>query len=308
MTVRPHHVCIRVPASSANLGPGFDCLALALDLWNEVVLCLCGETLVIKNSGLTSQHVPETADNMVVKSAKMVYQSVGEPFPTGLQIDCKTHIPIRSGLGSSAAAILAGAAGANALLGSPLTPNQLLDLAGKMEGHLDNLAAALHSGLVLVLKHDSSSIIKTYHLPEMHFAIATPQVDLSTEAMRSVIPQRIVLADAVANAASTAAVVDALKTGRLAELGEVMVDRLHQPFRLPLIPGASQAMDAARGAGADAAALSGAGPSMIAFCSTQAIAISAGKAMVAAFIQASQQADYLVTSPAVSGLQVEVIN
>ena len=308
MMARPKHVRVKVPASSANLGPGFDCLALALDLWNEVDLCLCGETLVIKNSGLTSQHVPETADNIVVKSAKMVYQSVGEPFPAGLQIDCKTHIPIRSGLGSSAAAILAGAAGANALLGSPLTPNHLLDLAGKMEGHLDNLAAALHGGLALVLKHGSISIIKTYDLPEMHFAIATPQVDLSTEAMRSVIPQQIVLADAVANAASTAAVLDVLKSGRLAKLGEVMVDSLHQPFRLPLIPGASQALDAARAAGADAAALSGAGPSLIAFCRTQAAAIIAGTAMVAAFKQANQQAEYLVTSPAVSGLQVEVIN
>jgi len=305
MTARPHHVRVKVPASSANLGPGFDCLALAVDIWNLVDFRPGGDRLVVRNSGMTSHYVPENADNLVVQAAKSVYQFIGEPFPAGLQVNCETHISIRSGLGSSAAAILAGMGGANALLGSPLTPTQLLDLAGSMEGHLDNLAAALHGGLALVLKHGSGSIIKTYNLPEMYFAIATPQVDLSTEAMRRVIPQQVALADAAANAANTAAVLDSLKSGRLDELGEVMVDRLHQPYRLPLIPGAAQALDAARGAGADAAALSGAGPSLIAFCRTHVAAVSAGTAMVAAFMQADQKAEYLVTRPAVSGFEVE---
>ena len=306
MSDRPQRVHIRVPASSANLGPGFDCLAMALDLWNEVEFCVCGETLVIKNSGLTSQYVPETADNMVVQSAKMVYQTAGESFPAGLQIDCTTHIPIRSGLGSSAAAILAGTAGANALLGSPFTPQQLLALAGTLEGHLDNLAAAMHGGLVLVLKHVEGGMVKTYSLPEMLLAIATPLVDLSTGAMRLVITQQVLLSDAVANAASTAAVLDILKSGNLEELGQVMVDRLHQPYRLPLIPGASQALAAARGAGADAVALSGAGPSLLAFCRTRETAELSGLAMVKAFEQASQQASYLVTRPAARGIDINL--
>ena len=107
----------------------------------------------------------------------------------------------------------------------------------------------LHGGLALVLKNGDTSTIRTYNLPEMYYAIATLQVDLSTEAMRRVIPQQVPLADAAANAANTAAVLDLLKSGRLDELGEVMVDRLHQPYRLPLIPGAAQALDAARSNG-----------------------------------------------------------
>ncbi len=192
-----------------------------------------------------------------------------KPEP-GLLIRCFNQIPIGSGLGSSAAAALTGVLGANALLGDPLTRQQVLNLVAEIEHHPDNASAALEGGLVVASLVNGRVIQRpiwdgSIGGDVLQMAIVLPEVILSTKAARAALPRKVLFADAVENLAMTSLVIQALKTGDLDLLGEVMVDKLHQPYRLPLIPGAAEAIEAARHSGAATAVLSGAGPSVIAF-------------------------------------------
>jgi homoserine kinase len=285
-------VTVRVPATTANLGPGFDCLGLALDLWNQAAFSLHGAGIRLEIQGEGAGQLPENAENLLFQALTRVYQACGQPLPPGLHIRCRNRIPLGSGLGSSAAAILAGLLGANALLGSPLSSAELLRIGTDMEGHADNLGAALLGGLVIVASQPDkqgeagrkSFILKKISIPPPAVAVAIPRLELSTRAARAALPAQVPLADAVYNLGRTALVIEALRQGDLELLGQVMDDHLHQPYRLPLIPGAAQALQAARQAGASAAALSGAGPAIAAFSHGGAEAIAA--AMAAAFQQA----------------------
>ena len=142
-------VRVRVPATTANLGPGFDCLGLALDLWNEAVFTLEGEGLRLRCEG-EGKDIPTDNRNLVVQAMRFFCDTRGLPFPRGVSIDCSNRIPVSSGLGSSAAAALIGLLGAAALLGQPLETAEALTLSARMEGHADNAAAALLGGLVIV--------------------------------------------------------------------------------------------------------------------------------------------------------------
>lgn len=257
-------VFVRVPASTANLGPAFDCLALALGLWNEGEFELGGTELEMSVSGEGAQRLPRTERNLVYRAVRRVYQEVSETPPTGLRIRCRNNIPLSSGLGSSAAASLAGLLGANALLGNPLKPELVLRLGAELEGHPDNLAAALYGGLVLVRQVDWRVVGQRLECAPLSAVYILPDVRLSTRAAREALPAQVPLADAVYNMGQALAVQEALRTGDLAALAEAMQDRLHQPYRLELLPGAAEALTAARDAGG-AAALSGAGPGLICF-------------------------------------------
>src|SRR4026209_619677 len=141
------HITIRVPATSANLGPGFDSLGLALDLWNETVIRLAIEfTVQVKGEGAEKLSLGE--NNLIIQSAQKLADWVGKHLPP-FHVDCDNHIPLSSGLGSSAAAKLTGLLAANSLLGKPLSSAEILDLATEMEGHPDNVAPALLGGLVV---------------------------------------------------------------------------------------------------------------------------------------------------------------
>ena len=263
-------VTVRVPATTANLGPGFDCLGLALDLWNETIFSYEGRGAVAVVTGEGADRIPLDGSNLILKSALRVYDMLGKKPQPGLLVRSFNAIPVGSGLGSSAAAALAGVLGANALLGDPLSQLQVLELVTGIEHHPDNAAAALHGGLVLVGLAGEHIVHRpvwdgTLGGDVLQAAVALPDVALSTAAARKALPAKVPLADAVSNMAMTALVLEALKSGDLGLLGEVMVDKLHQPYRLPLIPGAAEAIQAARKSGAAAAALSGAGPSVIAF-------------------------------------------
>lgn len=257
-------VRVRVPATSANLGPGFDCLALALDLWNEVDLRLAPAGVHFSISGEGQAEIARDETNLIWRAAAQVFQQAGQPLP-GLRIECRNAIPLGGGLGSSASAILAGMLGANALLGAPFTHRQVLDMAAEMEGHPDNAAAALLGGLVVVAAQDPGFIPVRVAAPLLEVAVVVPDVSLPTKVARAVLPRQVPLADAVFNLGRVPLVVEALRTGNLELLAQVMDDRLHQPFRFKLIAGAEQAAAAARAAGAAAVALSGAGPALIAF-------------------------------------------
>ena len=209
--------------------------------------------------------LPSGPTNLVARAALRLFERVGRAKPAGLQIRCTNRIPLGSGLGSSAAAVVAGLVGANALLGEPLDKLQLLRLAAEIEGHPDNAAAALLGGLVVVADGGENLMARKIEIPALALAVVVPEFTLPTRAARAALPQQVALPDAVFNLGRTALVVEALRTGDLELLGQAMQDRLHQPYRLKLIPGAEAALAAARQAGAAAAALSGAGPGVVAF-------------------------------------------
>jgi homoserine kinase len=285
------HITIRVPATSANLGPGFDSLGLALDLWNEAIITLAIEYSV-QVSGEGRERLSAGENNLIIRSAHKLAEYVGKRLPP-FHLDCVNRIPLSSGLGSSAAAKLTGLLGANALLGKPLLKPEILDLATEMEGHSDNVAPALLGGLVVSTVENGKVLAHKVNLEPnsdipIHITIVLPDFHLSTQRARAALPEQVTLKDAVHNISRAMMVTEALRSGDLDLLGKAMTDTLHQPYRLWLIPGAREAMQAAREAGAAAAAISGAGPSIIAFSSKRDPAI--GEAMTQAFAQAGYSA------------------
>lgn len=277
-------VKITVPATSANLGPGFDCVGLALGLHNQVTFTLPegGPPLVITTTGVDAHKIPTNEKNMVWQAMQRLFARLGTALPP-LQIHQENQIPVGSGLGSSSTAVLAGMLGANVLLGEPLTLMELLEFAVRFEGHPDNVAPALLGGLVLGVM-DERLIVERITIPDQQVTIILPDFTLLTSDARAALPERISREDAIFNTSRVALLLQALATGNYETLGVAMQDRLHQPYRLPLIPGMAAAMAAARQAGAPAVALSGAGPSMIAFAPDHHASIALAAA--AAFAQA----------------------
>jgi len=296
------NVLVRVPATSANLGPGFDTLGLALSLWNEVEFAPA-EAFYLHIAGEGAARLRRTPGNLIVRSARKVYRMLGREMPP-LRIRCLNRIPPGAGLGSSSAAILSGLLGANALLGNPLSPNEILNLASAMEGHADNVAPALLGGLVVAALARPAPGLIARKLPIRSCAVTVvlPEVDFPTAQARAILPKRVALEDAVHNIGRAVLVCEALRLGDLDLLGRVMEDALHQRPRLRLIPGASEALRAARQAGAAAVALSGAGPGLIAFSSQRAPAI--GSAMRQAFEAAGARARLFDLQIARQGAQV----
>lgn len=274
-------VTVRVPATTANLGPGFDTLALALDLWNEAVFQPVERGLAIEVEGEGKGILPLDRTNLVLKAVEEFYTRVEQPAP-GLVVRCTNQIPLGSGLGSSAAATLLGLLGANAIAGTPLNREQILEIAIQMEGHPDNAAAAMNGGVVVVSEAgDPKWLVRRFDIPVLSAAVVLPDFDFPTRAARAALPRQVAFTDAVFNMGRAILVVEALRSGDLSLLGEAMDDRLHQPYRLPIIPRAAEALAAARIAGASAAAISGAGPSIIAFLAGDPSRV--GSAMAAEF-------------------------
>ncbi len=252
---------IRVPATSANLGPGFDCLGLALNIWNEINF-ESAEKITYKVSGEGAEKLNKGTKNLLTKAYTLAYQVCGRQMH-GVSIQANNEIPMSSGLGSSAAAIVAGLFGANEMLGKPLSENELLKFATEMEGHPDNVAPALLGGLVVSVTSANEIITRRYETPQLTTVIVKPNVEWPTRVARAVLPKSVSRADAVYNIGRAALVVDALRNGDLDLLQRVMDDRIHQPYRLKHISGGMSAYKIAKRFGA--AALSGAGPSIIAF-------------------------------------------
>lgn len=271
---------VTVPASSANLGPGFDCFGLALSLFNEIVVDL------ERVGGV--QHIGRDAEILasqenLVQTAMTVYsQATGRLLPAhGLTLYNK--IPTTRGLGSSAAAIVAGLVAANMLAGEPLTREELMDLAGTMEGHGDNVGAALYGGFVVSL-HDGHRF-RALPVPvadDLRAVVFVPENLLSTAKARAVLPHQLSMADAVHNIGRAALLTVALQQQRYDLLATGMEDRLHQPYRTPLIDGLVELMGEACAAGAYGACLSGAGPSLLALADRdQAVVVAAALARAA---------------------------
>jgi homoserine kinase len=288
-------VTVRVPATTANCGPGFDAVGIACTLYNHLELAINESgNIQITNIGEGSDLLPTDVTNITYQAVQSVFTKVGYTCP-GLSLTMTNTIPLARGLGSSAAAIVAGLFAANELLGLPLTKPELLDMATAVEGHPDNVAPALYGGIAISAMNNAK--VETLRLlppRPLSLVVAVPAFALATKTARQVLPKQVSLADAVFNVSRTALMVGALATGNYTVLSTGLEDRLHQPYRQSLIPGMPDVLAAAKTAGAFGAALSGAGPCLIAFTEAQAETI--GQAMVAAFAKHQVEAKYLTLS------------
>lgn len=283
---------IRVPATSANLGPGFDCLGLALDIWKEISV-EPADQITYQVEGEGAEKLNKSARNLFTRAFVRLYEVCGKKA-AGADIRSKNGIFVSSGLGSSAAAIVGGLFSANEMLGKPLNVDELLALATEMEGHPDNAAPALLGGLVVSAMKQDEVITRRYEVPAMTVLLVAPQVEWLTKTARAVLPKSYPRADVIFNIGRAPLVMDALRTGDLDLLQKAMHDRIHQPYRLRHINGGTAAMKAARQFGA--AALSGSGPSIIVFLPFEN-AEAARKAICDAFEERGIAARTLVTRP-----------
>ncbi len=296
---------IKVPATSANLGPGFDALGLALDLWNETTISPAKE-FSVHVTGEGAGRLASGKNNLIVRAAQRLAERAGKSLPP-FHAECVNRIPLSSGMGSSSAAIITGLMAGNALLENPFSREEILNLACDMEGHPDNVAPAMMGGLVVSTMERGEVIARRIvgadGRPPLHITIALPNFYLPTKQARAALPKKVSMRNAIHNISRTALVVEALRVGDLELLGKVMSDKLHQPYRLRLIPGAAQAMNAAKEAGASAVVLSGAGPSLIAFSSKAEAGV--GESMKRTFESAGLSARVFKLSVSERGARVE---
>jgi len=258
--VRAH---VRVPATSANLGPGFDALGLALALHNDVI-AEEGQGVTVRIEGEGADRLPRDGNNVVARGVRLAYETAGRPFK-GCALTCVNRIPTARGLGSSAAAWVGGLLAGNALAGAPLSKETLLALAARAEGHPDNVAAAIFGGLTVSCGTSEGVIAVALPVPpSLVWVVLVPEVTSSTAEARALLPQSVPRLDAVFNVQRVALLLASLQTARPAPLATALDDRLHQPYRLKLFPWLPEVAAAAREAGALGCVLSGAGPSLLA--------------------------------------------
>jgi len=259
---------IRVPATTANLGPGFDCLGLALKLYLNLEIEEIEKGLVIEYQGEGAEKfsAKKKEDILIWRSAELVLKKIGlEKFRKGLRIKAFNQIPITRGLGSSASAIIGGIVGAAKLYNSDLTNQNMLELALSLEGHMDNIVPALIGGFTLAYKTGQEEIkwARIEIPPDLRIVLAIPEFTLNTGKMRQVLPRKVALSEAIFNLSRSALLVNTLQNSDWGMLAEAMEDRLHQPYRVPFIPGIEEMFSQIKKTGLAGIALSGSGPSVV---------------------------------------------
>jgi homoserine kinase len=290
----PRQIIVRAPATSANLGPGFDSLGMALDLWAEVVI----------STGLApSAFSPDPAELMAADAARRLCSRVGRQAPDGLWAQYCARIPVARGLGASAVARAAGLLGANALLGEPLDREAILGLGTELEGHPDNMAAVLFGGLQVVVLDGEAVVHAGLAAPAgLKAVLFVPDVEMPTDESRRALPKELSRQDAVHNIGRAALLVAALAGGRLDLLDVATRDRLHQPARAKIFPAMEPVFQAARQAGALAVFLSGGGSTILALASRDEETI--GRAMAEAAAGEGVGGETMITKPSDQGAQV----
>jgi len=268
-------VSVKVPATTANLGSGFDCLGMALPIYNIVTI----EETVLPGSGIeinmmsennsddefAIEHIPTDENNIVFKAVEMLYNSIGQ-VPSELKITIKSQIPIAKGLGSSASVVVGGLMAANELLGCPADEPALLSIAAEVEGHPDNVTPAIIGGLVLTSQEDDGSIIyrKLQWPSEWNLTVCIPDYELATEISRSVLPKEVPLKDAAFNTKRVAMFMEAIHTKDAELMKYALQDKLHQPYRTKLVPGLVEIMASLKHEeNVLGCVLSGAGPAIL---------------------------------------------
>jgi homoserine kinase len=256
---------IRVPATTANLGAGFDCIGAALSRYNEFTFTpIDTENLVIAVTGVEAARVDTDASNLAYQAFLNLYAQI-DRTPPGIKLDIKLGVPLARGLGSSATAIVGGLLGANALANNPLSPAEVMQLAIEMEGHPDNVVPALIGGCRLAATAANGWAIADipWHSSIVP-VVAIPDFELSTAQARSVLPNEYSRADAIFNTAHLGLMIRGLETGNAQWLTAGLIDRIHQPYRQKLIPGYTDVEQAVIAAGGYGMVISGAGPTLLA--------------------------------------------
>ena len=252
-------ITVRVPGTTANLGPGFDCLGLALSVYGRF-------SFEERPEGLEFENIDPAycnADNLAVQAYFRAFERMGEK-PRGLYLKIESDVPVSSGLGSSASLLVAGAVAANELHGRPLSRQALLELVTEMEGHPDNVAPALLGGLTASMMADGRVVSKIFSVsPCLHFCAMIPNFGLATKAARAALPKELDFADAVFNISRVSVLLKAMEEGDFKTLALAMDDRLHQPYRAKLIDEYDQVRTLALQSGAAGFCISGAGPTLL---------------------------------------------
>jgi len=268
-------VSVKVPATTANLGPGFDCMGMALPLYNTITI----EETVLPGTGveiniisenetvdeLSIEHMELNENSLIYKAVELLYNSIGQT-PSELKINIHTGIPIARGLGSSASVIVGGLIAANELLGRPADEAALLSIATEVEGHPDNIVPAFTGGLVLASQEEDCAVVyrKLPWPEEWTLTLCIPEYELSTEISRSVLPSEVPMCDAVFNAKRLAMLVEAVNTKDTELMKLALHDKLHQPYRMKLVPGLEKISENLRHEeNVLGCVLSGAGPTIL---------------------------------------------
>jgi homoserine kinase len=258
-------ITVTVPATTANLGPGFECIGAALTLYNKFKFTRLDEGgLIIAVTGAEAERVQTDESNLLYQAFVKLYQYIGQT-PPSVKMEIQLGVPLARGLGSSATAIVGGLVGANQLAGAPLTQLQVMELAIAMEGHPDNVVPALLGGCRLAATSaDNWAICDIPWNEDIVPVLAIPDFELSTSEARQVLPTQVSRADAIFNTAHLGLLLRGLQTGKGEWLSTALQDRLHQPYRQALIPGYDAVNAAAMKAGAYGMVISGAGPTLLA--------------------------------------------
>jgi len=296
-----------VPGTTANLGVGFDCLGAALKIYNRFQFSVLedgAETLKIVATGREAERVSTDETNLAYRAFVKLYDHLGKrPPPIALEIEL--GVPLARGLGSSATAIVGGLVGANQLAGNPLEIGEVMDLAIALEGHPDNVVPALLGNCQLsVAAAGQWQICPLDWHPDLIPVVAIPNFELSTEEARSVLPAELNRADAIFNISRMGLLVRGLASNRGDWLKAAMADKLHQPYRLPLIRGCEPVREAAIAAGAYGTVISGAGPTLLALSDvgrSEAVAVAMQAAWEAQGVEVEARAIALDFEGARSG-------
>lgn len=289
----------RVPASVANLGPGFDCLGLALSLHNEIAVEIGVPKTLVEVVGEGADELPRDENNLVVSAMNKAFDKLGrKPIPVWVRSVNK--IPLSRGLGSSSSAIAGGVFLANELCGRPLDRDQLFQICAEIEGHPDNVAPALLGGLTVSIQADDGQFqtlsVEHDSLSKWKYIVAIPDFPVSTAKARKALPTKVSFEDAIYNVGRSSLLVAALLKGpgknANAVLKEAMNDRLHQPHRQKLITGRDAVMESAMKQGALGVCVAGSGPTIFAVAGKWANRI--GEAMVETFQKEGCNARYEV--------------
>ena len=295
----------RIPASTTNLGPGFDVLGLALQLYSTVTLERSETNTEVVVSGVDADKIPSTPEHIAFQAVELVFNRSGTERPKGFKLQIENGIPAIRGLGGSGTAILGGLLTANALCDTPFSDTELLNFATELEGHPDNVAASLYGGLVVSAQENAQ--VHTVRLecpPILSIVLAIPDFPLSTEQARGVLPTSVGFADAIYNTSRSTLLIASIATKRFEMLRVAMKDRLHQPYRTSLIPGFDDVAEAATAAGALSVALSGAGPTVAAYCLEHTEQVA--EEMKTAFKKHQIASDIKILKPDACGASVHV--
>ena len=298
-----HKITVRAPATTANMGPGFDSMGMALELFNTISI-EPSDRFSIRITGNGSRELSKDPDNMVYRGVAAVYDYLGsEPPP--LAIICHNEIPLRRGLGSSAAAISGGMVAANLLTGGSVPEGELLRLADAIEGHPDNVAPALFGGCQIVIREGDRLVSVSCPVDEsLSVVLLVPDVEIPTDEARAVMPKDIPMQDAVHNIGRAALLALSLSRGDAGHLALATQDVLHQPYRSSLFPPMTGIFDVAMEAGACGVFLSGSGSTILALAESNEESIA--EAMSREAIRQGVGATTHVTRPSATGVSIVV--